>query len=130
MRIRTGKTAATVTAAVLAGTCLLSPAPANAAPAGVVPMSATGCNSNVCMFLSSPSNGRVYIQAWAHNSTFYGNFDLTGPNGLYRHGSTQTWYAGSHPNVQQWDEAAVVGKYCVSGWRDGTRIGLPCETVG
>jgi hypothetical protein len=92
-------------------------------------MSATGCNGNVCMFLSTPSGGGVYIQAWARNTSFYGNFDLVGPGGLYRHGSTQWWYAGSHPNVQQWNESAVVGKYCVSGWDNGTRIGYPCLSI-
>lgn len=125
-----GKIAGTIVSAMLVGMGLLLPAPASAAPAEIVPMQATGCNANVCMFLSTPSNGTVYIQAWARSTNFYGNFDLTGPAGLYRHGSTQTWFAGDHPNVQQWNESAVVGKYCVSGWENGNRIGFPCLNLG
>ncbi|MCP2250658.1 hypothetical protein LX86_009452 [Lentzea aerocolonigenes] len=116
-------------AMVLLGMTVLLPNSVSAAPAGIGPMEATGCNGNVCMFLSTPSGGRVYIQAWARNTSFEGNFDLVGPGGLYRHGDTKRWYAGSHPNRQEWDVPAVVGKYCVSGWENGQRIGYPCLSI-
>ncbi|WP_424534812.1 hypothetical protein ACOZ38_32070 [Sphaerisporangium viridialbum] len=91
---------------------------------------ALGCNGNVCMYLSTPQNGTVYVQAYPQSGSFYGNFDLTGPNGLYRHGPTQWWYNGAFQPKQQWTAIpAVVGKYCVSGWDNGKRIGLPCESI-
>ncbi|MEZ0076120.1 hypothetical protein ABH927_005496 [Planotetraspora sp. GP83] len=91
---------------------------------------ALGCNGNVCMYLSTPRNGTVYVQAYPQHGSFYGNFDLTGPNGLYRHGPTQTWTNGAFQPKQEWTGIpAVVGKYCVSGWDHGTRIGLPCESI-
>lgn len=124
------KTVATAIAVVLSGIFTLSSTPANAAPSGVKPMDADGCNGNVCMYLSDVTNGEVYIKAWAYRYDFDGNFDLTGPGGLYRHGPTRRWYARKVPNVTEWYVPAVVGRYCVSGWRNGERIGYPCLSLG
>ncbi|WP_214105900.1 hypothetical protein [Acrocarpospora catenulata] len=91
---------------------------------------ALGCNGNVCMYLSTPKNGTVYVQAYPKSGSFYGNFDLVGPLGLYRHGATRTWKNGAFEAKQEWTGIpAVVGKYCVSGWVNGTRIGYPCENI-
>jgi hypothetical protein len=83
------------------------------------------------MHVTTPSRGKITITAWAHTSSFYGNFDLTGPGGLYNHGGTKTFYSGSSPTIYTFANLpAVVGKYCVLGWSGGALIGKPCETVG
>ncbi len=98
------------------------------------PLSAQGCNGDTCMFLSTPSGGEVYIQAWAYDVTFYGHFQLTGPNGLNKKSYDGTWYAGK-TNYYQWNEIpAVVGQYCVTGWTKNsngtyTQNGRPCESI-
>ncbi|MEU8272621.1 hypothetical protein AB0B89_36415 [Sphaerisporangium sp. NPDC049002] len=123
MRVLGSKLGMIAVATTLASGALLTGATASQADA-------LGCNGNVCMYLSTPKNGTVYVEAYPQHGSFYGNFDLTGPNGLYRHGSTQTWTNGAFEPNQVWTGIpAVVGKYCVSGWDHGQRIGLPCESI-
>jgi len=86
------------------------------------------------MYLSTPLNGTVYVQAWAYSSNFFGHFELKGPNKLDKNGNDQTWYTGKR-NFYQWSNIpAVVGQYCVIGWtKNGngtyTKNGQPCESV-
>lgn len=95
----------------------------------VVPFAAQGCSGDVCIYLSSPSGGAVYVQAWAYSSSFYGYFHLSGPNGLSTNSSTITWIGGKG-NYNQWSEiSAVVGQYCVTGYSYGEEIGKACESV-
>lgn len=92
---------------------------------------ATGCNRNVCMYLSTPRDGKVYIEAWADDSCFDGNFDVTGPGGLYIHHGPQRFCPGDRPYPLDRfvDIPAVVGKYCVKGWSNNKVVGNPCENV-
>jgi hypothetical protein len=108
---------------VAAGGAVLKARPAHAA--------ATGCNKNVCMHLSSPKNGKVTIEAWADDSCFTGNFDLTGPSGLYIHRGNQTYCPGDRPHpVERFENVgAVVGKYCIAGFSNGKLQGKPCESI-
>jgi hypothetical protein len=88
-------------------------APVNAAT--IQPYAATGCSSNVCLYLSTPLGGTVYIQAWARSTTFSGYFKLQTPYGSFV-SSTNTWLGGKG-NFYQWSGLpAVVGQYCVSGY--------------
>jgi hypothetical protein len=81
------------------------------------------------MYLSTPSNGKAYIRAWAYNSSFYGYFIVTGPS-LYTGSGTATWPAGG-TNYNTGNFNAVVGKYCVQGIDYSTEkvIGSPCESI-
>ena len=93
------------------------------------PYSAQGCNGDVCIYLSTPSGGHVYIQAWAYSQSFYGYFHLSGPNGLSKNSSTKTWIGGKG-NYYQWNGiTATVGKYCITGYSYGKNIGKPCENI-
>jgi hypothetical protein len=76
---------------------------------------ATGCSGlRVCMYLSTPSKGHVYIQGWADHVGTTGYMTLTGPNGLKSKSSTTYWKANKG-NWEQWNNIpAVVGQYCVT----------------
>ena len=124
---RAGAGLVVATAALL---CATAPAQATTTPAAhVVPLTAQGCSGDVCIYLSSPSNGTVYVQAWAYNSSFYGYFHLSGPDGLSSNSSTITWIGGKG-NYNQWSGvSAVVGQYCVTGYSYGDDIGRACESI-
>jgi hypothetical protein len=92
------------------------------------PDDAQGCSIDTCMYLSTPSNGHVYINAWAYDQSFYGYFVLTGPNGLKKTSPTETWYAGGAHYT--WSNIpAVVGQYCVQGKSGSLNEGKPCENI-
>lgn len=96
----------------------------------MVLMAAQGCNGDVCMFLSTPSAGKVYVQAWAYNQTFTGHFQLTGPNGLSRNSTVGEWIGGKVNYYTFSNIPATVGKYCVTGWTTKLQnIGRPCESI-
>jgi hypothetical protein len=121
-RIRRLGTAALAAGALAVGAGVLA-TPASA--------HAVGCNRNVCMEIWGNAGGVVTVRAWAHNTSFDGNFDLTGP-GIYQHGATGRFRAGSPPTYYTFGAIfdAPGGRYCVSGWSGGDQIGRPCETVG
>jgi hypothetical protein len=90
------------------------------------------------MHITTPSNGAVTVNAWTYAAgySFYGHYDLTiyiavfGGTLIY-HSNTQTW---THTDNAWWrNYAAVIGKWCVTGWKlyNGHyyNIGEPCETV-
>jgi hypothetical protein len=95
----------------------------------VIPFSASGCTNNVCMYLSTPSGGTVYIQGWAWKHNFTGHFHLSGP-GISSDSATTTWIAGGS-NWNQWNGvSAVVGQYCIGGYAtDGSYEGTACENI-
>lgn len=93
----------------------------------VQPLDAQGCAGNVCMYLSSPSDGTVYVQAWAYYDSEYGQLQLSAPSGTYN-SPTQVWDAGgprhTFPTIP-----AIVGQYCVTLWDGGVNSGTACENV-
>jgi hypothetical protein len=95
----------------------------------VRPMSATGCNDNVCIYLAGNSGGTALIQAWARNSSFYGHFTLSGPS-VNQSSPTQTW-KGNKGNY--WSTSvnnAKAGAYCVDGYTSGGSYeGGACESL-
>lgn len=92
-------------------------------------MDASGCNDNTCIYLSNVSNGHVTVKGWAYETTFYGYFHFTGPNGLSKYAGPATWY-GHEGNYAYIVNKAVVGKYCVHGYLPGGyNEGTACENV-
>src|SRR5262245_46704359 len=71
-----------------------SAATVHMASAGIKPHAAQGCTGDVCMYLSNPSSGTVYVQAWAYNKNFYGHFELTRDGKFVANSYENTWYAG------------------------------------
>jgi hypothetical protein len=114
----------------VAATVLVSAAALAAAPsASAIPTSAQRCGGDVCMYLSTPSNGTVYTRSWANTDTFVGYFHLTGPN-LIRNSPHQTWNAGGTGWLSS-NIPAIVGTYCVTGYKDsdGTQVGNICLNI-
>ena len=93
------------------------------------PLDSQGCAGDTCMYLSSPSKGYVYIQAWAYHTGFSGYFHLTGPLGLSKDSSTGSWQAGKGNYYTFSNIPGVVGQYCVTGWSGTINEGTPCESV-
>jgi hypothetical protein len=85
------------------------------------------------MYLDDPMAGAVNVHGWAYDQQFYGYFTLSGPNGLAKRTATQNWAAGG--TGPTWTVDAVLGKYCITGWRYSTStksyyiVGEPCESV-
>jgi hypothetical protein len=104
-----------------------TPTQVSQSPGG--PPSSQGCGGDVCMFLSSPSGGYVYVQGWPYSTGFYGDFELTGPHGLDRFSSTQSWPAGGGTRARFNNVNAVVGQYCVTGWSGTINEGKACESI-
>lgn len=104
-RLRTGLAVAAL--ALSTGGVIAAATPAFAA--------ATGCSDlRVCMYLSTPSNGHVYVQGWADHVSMTGYMTLTGPNGFKSRSATIYWKADKG-NYEQWNNvSAVVGQYCVT----------------
>lgn len=101
-----------------------------------VPFDATGCNGDVCMYLSTPSGGEAYVHAWAYSTTYYGFFILTGPDSLWRESATKTWYGGGDYGTTAnfgGNFAAVVGQYCVTFYQalsnEDVEQGRACESI-
>ena len=86
-----------------------------ALPATSAYASATGCTSlRLCMYLSTPSNGHVYVQGWADHIGTTGYMTLTGPNGLNSKSSSE-YFKADKGNWWQWNNVpSVVGRYCVT----------------
>lgn len=106
-------------------------APVHRTHSTVSPMSAQSCSQNVCMYLSTPSNGYVKVEAWAYSNTFYGYFHFTAPLGVSKYAGPTTWYGGK-VNYAYIDNPAVVGTYCVHGYLPGPSYyseGTVCHTV-
>jgi len=96
-----------------AAALLLGTGPAVAKP--ITPLSATGCASNVCIYLAGNAGGTALVQGWARSTSFYGYFTLTGPNGINVRSGTQTWL-GQKGNY--WSTSvgnAPAGTYCITG---------------
>lgn len=111
--------ATVVTAASVAALTLTAPA-ANA--------SASGCNGDVCIYLSDPSGGKVSVRGWAYNRTFYGRFHLTGPDGISQYSIWNTNHAGAAGHT--FTAAAIVGQFCITAQEYGVgNIGTACENV-
>ena len=104
-------------------------APAVHAPAAVVkPLASSGCSGDVCISLTTPSGGKVTVRIWAYNTTFYGYFLLTGPDGLDKTSPDNTNHAGGAGH--SWTVSAVVGRYCGSAVSTSEGyLGTACENV-
>ncbi|MFJ3720603.1 hypothetical protein [Streptomyces sp. NPDC090057] len=90
--------------------------------------SATGCNNNVCIYVSGNAGGTVLVQAWARNTTFTGHFHITWPGGS-RDSGTQTWYGGKG-NYYSTSFTSGSGSVCATGYTtSGAAQGTPCERV-
>jgi hypothetical protein len=97
----------------------------------VTPFAAQGCSGDACIHLTTPQGGRVTVRGRARNQTFYGHFEMTGPNGLVRN-SPNTWnFAGG--NGHSWTVPAVVGQYCITAWEyyghHYFNLGRACKNV-
>ncbi|WP_405579684.1 hypothetical protein [Streptomyces sp. NBC_01190] len=91
-------------------------------------MSATGCNNNVCIYVSGNAGGTILVQAWARNTTFTGYFHVTWPSGS-RNSATQTWI-GSKGNYYSTSFTSPAGTVCAQGIANGGAAqGNPCEGV-
>ena len=95
----------------------------------IQPYTSQGCSGNTCIYLSTPSGGKLLVEGWAYASNFYGYFRLTTPSVTY-YSATQTWLRGKG-NYASWPGlTAVVGQYCVTGYTStGTFEGTACENV-
>ena len=110
-RLGTGAIALALTAAALAGAGSASAVPAAVHPAG------STCSGDVCMYLSAPSGGKLYVQGSAYTTSFRGYLRLTGPAGVPTTDSpVATWQAGG-VNYYEFDNVpALSGYYCVAGY--------------
>jgi hypothetical protein len=99
--------------------------------ASVLPPDAQGCGGDVCMYLSTPSGGTAYVQAWVLNSPgWYGYFHLTGPHNLSMYSATRSWPGGKPAGgYATFNISAVVGTYCVTGWSGADNEGTACESI-
>src|ERR1700722_14693525 len=62
---------------------------------GVMPLTSTGCNGDVCIYLTNPSPGVLLIEVWAYDANFYGHFQITGADtDADGNTDTQEWYGG------------------------------------
>ncbi len=95
----------------------------------VIPLTARGCGGDVCMYLSTPSGGYVYVQAWAYDVGFHGHFHLVGPDGITQNSPAGTWPAGG-TRYTFYTVPAIVGTYCVTGWSGTIDEGTACEALG
>ena len=131
-RSRALRFAATAVAAVGLSTgvaTVAGAATASTAPSVVHPLAANGCGGNACIYLSNAENGYVYVDAWAHNATFFGHFDLTRSGTVITTSGNRTFSAGGN-DYQFNNVAAVVAQYCVVGWTStGVFEGRACESV-
>lgn len=117
-------------AASAVGISALFAIPAASASAAV-PLDATGCSSNVCIYLAGNSGGTALIQGWARNTTFTGYFHLSGKNVGNNHNSnTQTWYGHKGNYWSTTVNNAQSGQYCVTGYSSsGSYEGTACENL-
>ena len=116
------------TATVTAAAAALIPATTAGAQSPTImrPASATGCASNVCIYVAGNAGGTVLVQAWARNTSFNGYFTLNAPSSINRNSPTQTWQ-GQKGNY--WSTSvsnAPGGTYCITG---NPGQGTACEHV-
>jgi hypothetical protein len=93
----------------------------------------------VCIYLASPSGGTDTAHAWLYSTTYFGRFKFTGPNGLVKYSSYQTWYGGGADGTNYYPPSfsAVVGQYCftfyytqqTSPYKVIATEGEPCESI-
>lgn len=108
---------------------IVAPLAGTTADASLInPDSAQGCSGNTCMYLSTPSGGTVYVDAWAHSTSFYGHWELVTPAGTYN-SPAETWTASPSDEYQWSSLTADVGSYCVTGWSGSNNLGTACESV-
>ncbi len=109
----------------VAALCAIPAASASAA----VPLDASGCANDTCIYLAGNSGGTALIQAWAYTYTFTGHFYLSGP-GVSQTSPTKTWdgHKGNYWSTSV--TGAQKGQYCVAGYTSGgTYEGTACETL-
>ena len=111
---------------------IVMPSVAGAAPAptgnSVGPLSAESCGGDMCMYLSTPSGGTVYVKAWPYTFGFYGHFELVAPSGTYN--SPAASYPAGLTGAYTFNNIpAVVGPYCVTGWSGSVNEGTVCNSV-
>lgn len=92
-------------------------------------LSATGCNFDTCMYLSTPKDGYVTIRAYADADPFYGHFHIFGPDGISYVSPTKTWEPYGANDFAQADIPAIVGKWCVQGKSGTASEGTACENI-
>ena len=96
--------------------------------ASVVPLSAQSCTAHVCMFLSTPSAGKVTVEGWPYDIGFYGHFQLTTPGANYNSPSG-SWSQGLAGMYTFTNIPAIVGQYCIIGWSGTINEGRVCNSV-
>lgn len=132
---------------LVGGLFLAMPAQSDAAPAPhsvqvtsaaahvVVPLEARGCSGNACIWLGTPSGGKVTVHGCAWKTTIYGHITLSGPAPqLPQNSVSGTWHATSHyctggDQFMSRTVNATVGQYCATVWQAGNYDGTACESV-
>ena len=107
---------------------------AGAAPGfGVQPDTSSGCSGDVCIYLTNPSPGVLFIEVWAYDANFYGHFQITGADtDADGNTNTQEWYGGA-ANGTAWafESPSPNGQVCATAWTStGSDLGKACETNG
>jgi hypothetical protein len=101
----------------------------------VIPDSAVGCSGDACIYLATPSGGKVTIHGCAWKSAFTGYIQISGPAGqLPKYSATKRWASTSHyctggDQYYSVTVTAVVGQYCSTSWAGGNYNGTACESV-
>ena len=99
----------------------------------VLPPTSSGCSGDVCIYLTNPSPGDLYVEVWAYDANFYGHFQITGADtDADGNTTTQEWYAGG-ANGTTWavESASPAGQVCATAWSStGSNLGKACETNG
>lgn len=95
-------------------------------PASPAQADATGCASNVCIYLAGNAGGTALIQGWARNSDFDGYFTVSGPDGVFVTGGNGHWMGGKGNYWSTSIPNAGAGTYCVTG---NPGQGTACESL-
>lgn len=101
-----------------------------------IPDAAQGCSGDACIWLGTPSGGKVVIHGCAWKSALTnGYIQISGPAPqLPQYSATKRWPSTSH-YCTGGDEyfsvtvTAVVGQYCSTSWNNKIYDGTACESV-
>ena len=129
MKSRLKLTSAAIVLITLASLGIANASLTSSGSSSVIPFDATGCSSNICIYLSTPSSGTVYVQGWARSTSFYGALVVTTPT-ISATSPIQNWLGSKGNYFQVNGISAIVGQYCVAGYTSGgTFEGKACESV-
>jgi hypothetical protein len=80
------------------------------------------CRGDLCIQrTTSIINNRATVRAWANSFTFFGHFELSGPDGLIANSADKTWVSGG-PG-QNFTNVARGGGYTMTAWEGSRQFG-------